>query len=128
MKTLLFFLLCVTGFTAFVSGVLLVVRPDGSLLQLPASLLETTPFRHYLIPGLLLGGVVGGSSLMAVFLLMSKQEGRYSWSLAAGALLTGWITLQVILIQSLHWLHMVFFLTGVLVMLLAYQLKGKWAV
>ena len=128
MKTLLFFLLCITGLTAFVSGILMIVAPDGGLLQLPASLLESTPFRTYLVPGLVLGGVVGGSSLMAVFLLRSQSPGRYNWSLAAGALLVCWITVQVILIQTIHWLHMVFFLAGVLILLLAYQLKGNWAV
>jgi hypothetical protein len=42
--------------------------------------------------------------------------------------IAGWIIIQVMLIRSLHWLHFIYLGMGILVVLIAYQLKGKWVV
>lgn len=43
-----------TGVTALVGGVMLVARPDGSLLQAKVSALGGSPFSDWRLPGVLL--------------------------------------------------------------------------
>ncbi|MCU1613628.1 MAG: hypothetical protein JWO98_1168 [Frankiales bacterium] len=49
-----------TGAAALVGGVLLAVRPDGSLLDAPGTALSGSPFSDWRLPGLLLATLVGG--------------------------------------------------------------------
>jgi len=102
-------------------------NPDGGILNLQLSLLDGTPFKDFQVPGLLLAGVVGVVNLLAVVYNLSRHSSRYNWAMAGGFLITGWIVVQMILIQAAHWLHYVYLGIGVLIILLAYQLKGKWA-
>ncbi len=128
MRPLLFFLLVFAGSTSFVSGLMMISSPDGSNLNLTLSLLEGTPFDNYLIPGIILAFIVGGINLAAVALNLQRHKARYSWAQAGGVVLGGWIIVQMILINTVHWLHFIFLGLGVLIILVAYQLKGKWAV
>jgi hypothetical protein len=128
MRTLLFILLCFIAITAIISGILMISRPDGSILQLKTELLSVSPFKNYLIPGLLLTIIVGGVNLVAVFFSLMRHRQRFNVAMAGGAVIIGWIVVQVILIGTLHWLHILYFSAGILVFLGAYQLKGRWAV
>ena len=49
-----------TGATAIVGGLLLVAKPDGTLLQAGRSALATSPFDDWRVPGILLTVLVGG--------------------------------------------------------------------
>jgi hypothetical protein len=128
MKSLLFVLLCILAFTAMVSGILMVSSPDGRILQLTPDLLKGSPFKTFLIPGILLAVVVGGTNLAAVFFNLLRHRLRYNWAIAGGVIICGWIVVQVILIETIHWLHFVYLGLGILIILLAFQLKGRWAV
>jgi len=55
---------------AVAGGMLLIVKPDGSLLQAKLSVLAGTPFHDWRVPGILLGTLVGGGGL-----------GSYGWLL-----------------------------------------------
>jgi hypothetical protein len=54
-----------TGVAAVVGGLLLVIDPDGSMLQAKESSLRGSPFADWRIPGLLLTTLVGGGLLLA---------------------------------------------------------------
>jgi hypothetical protein len=54
-----------TGVAALIGGVLLAAAPDGSLLSADVAALEGSPFTDWRLPGLLLGGLVGGGFLVA---------------------------------------------------------------
>ena len=54
----------VTAFTALAGGVMLGVRPDGSLLQAKLSALYGSPFSDWRVPGILLAVLVGGGFLL----------------------------------------------------------------
>ncbi len=95
-------------------------------MNLPPSLLYETPFKDFSIPGILLAGIVGGVNLLAVFFNLLRHRSRYDWAIAGGTAITGWIIAQLILIGAFHWLHILYFAVGILIILLAYQLKGKW--
>jgi len=79
-------------------GIGFVVRPDGSLLGMPKSVLASTPFTDFLVPGLLLAVTVGGSTLAAAVLVASSARRASLVSLAAGIVVVGWIVVQVWLI------------------------------
>ena len=97
--------------TAFVAlgalpvGVAFVTHPDGSTLGMPVSLLLGTPFRDFAIPGAVLAVVVGGSHVAAAVLLGLGREVGWRAALVAGAVLAGWILVQVWLIGYLSWLQ-----------------------
>jgi len=107
---------------------LMISNPDGGILKLSLNLLEGTPFKNFLIPGILLAIIVGGINLLAVLHNIKHQPNRYNWALAGGITISGWIIGQMIVIHSVHWLHILYLGIGILIILLAYQLKGKWAV
>jgi hypothetical protein len=65
-----------TGGSALLCGGLLAVRPDGSLLGLPTSVLVDGPFADSRLPGLALGGLVGVGYLVAG----AVEHGRYRHS------------------------------------------------
>lgn len=80
-----------TGLTAVGGGLLLMIRPDGSLLQMApsalAALARQTPFTDFFLPGLALAGVVGGGMLGAAALLAHRQRYADELAMAAGAAL-----------------------------------------
>ena len=114
--------------TSTLSGLLMISSPDGKMLSLSLSLLDGTPFKNFLIPGILLTTIVGGTNLLAVFYNIQRHPNRYNWAMAGGFMISGWIIAQMILIHAAHWLHFLYLAIGILIILLAYQLKGKWAV
>ena len=128
MRSFLFILVSFIAVTSTLSGLLMISNPDGGILNLPLSLLDGTPFNDFLIPGILLTGVVGFVNLLAVFYNLQRHPNRYNWAIAGGMMISGWIITQMILIQTIHWLHIIYLGIGLLVILIAYQLKGKWAV
>ncbi|MDR6436682.1 hypothetical protein J2790_001803 [Paenarthrobacter nicotinovorans] len=70
--------------------------PPG--LELPVEYLDGSPFSTYLVPGLLLAVIVGGSHTLA-FLLLIRQRGLVSLAAAtAGYSILVWIFVQMALI------------------------------
>jgi hypothetical protein len=128
MKTLLFLLVSFIAVTATLSGLMMISNPDGGIMDLQLSLLDGTPFKDFLVPGILLTTIVGGVNLLAVYYNMQRDSNRYNWAIAGGIMIIGWIVGQIILIHIANWLHFLYLGTGILIILIAYQLRGKWAV
>jgi hypothetical protein len=128
MRILLIILTALMATISTLSGLLMINDPSGSMLHLNTALLEESPFDNFFIPGLLLAAIVGGSSFSAVYAQIARSGNRYNWTIAAGVMVMAWLIAQSILIQAVHWLHIIFFGIGMLIILLAWQLKGKWAV
>ncbi len=126
MKIILLILLCFVGITAAVCGVVMMISPDGSPLQLSRDLLKLTPFRDFFIPGLVLLAV-GLTNLIAAIRLLLKKK-WYPWSITAGAAISGWIVAQMILIQTVNGMQMLYLAAGLFTVLLSWQLRGKWMV
>ncbi|MCK6600559.1 MAG: hypothetical protein L6Q77_01925 [Bacteroidetes bacterium] len=106
MKKLLTFLTAALLFLnwtgAFFGGYHLVTNPDGSSLGLPISYLAGTPFSDYLIPGIILLAVNGFLGLTA-FLFVVLGHPKAPWLIMLqGILLSGWILVQILLIQVFH--------------------------
>jgi hypothetical protein len=128
MKTLLFILVALVGITATVSGLLLISKPDGSMLQLQTGILRTTAFNNFLIPGLLLFVFVGGINLWALTCNIKRSANRYNAAIAGGVVTIIFVITEMFLIIESSWLQFLFLGIGLLTILTAYQLKHKWAV
>jgi hypothetical protein len=123
---LLILLQFLLGFGALVSGGLLVLAPDGSLIQMPLSMLKYSPFSNFLIPGILLSTFLGVYPLAVAYSLWRRPAWRWPeainpfkrlhwcWaaSLSSGVILLIWITIQVLMLQSIAFLHILYFIWG----------------
>ncbi|MGB8492295.1 MAG: hypothetical protein WCE64_14670 [Bacteroidales bacterium] len=106
-------LLLFNGTGALYGGISLVSDPTGSGLHLPLSFLEHTPFRNYMIPGIVLLCVNGLFSFVTLFTILFKYRKSSLFVIAQGILLGGWIIVQIILVRVFYPpLHVTFLLTG----------------
>ena len=111
-------LLTIQGFvalTAFAGGTALVVGSlnsglDSALVP-PIEYLEGSPFRSYVIPGVLLGAVLGGVHLVAFLMLLRRHRWSHFISAAAGFGALIWIFVQMVFIPFSP-LQAVYFLAG----------------
>jgi hypothetical protein len=123
---LLILLQFLLGLGAFVSGILMMAFPDGSLMQMPLDMLKYSPFPHFFIPGAILCTLLGVFPLAVAYSLWQRPSWRWpealnpakglhwSWSAswAAGVILVIWITVQVVLLRSIAFLHVLYFVWG----------------
>jgi hypothetical protein len=123
-RALLVALCLFAGLTAIWGGVELVWYRDGSFMRLPLSLLEHSPFRDFLVPGLLLAGVVGGINTLAGVLLLLRHPRANAEAMVSGALLAMWIVIEVLIIRHVHWLHAVYLALGVAIGVIAAAREG----
>ena len=118
-RNLLVFWLGFLSLGALGGGGALVISPAGRLLRMPLSLLTASPFRDFLVPGLVLFTVLGvAPGLLAVALVKkppSRQAERlncfgdmhWAWtgSIYVAFALIGWLQLEMIFIRAATWLH-----------------------
>lgn len=125
MRILLLVFLALVGLSATICGILMMADPAGTHLGLSVTLLGPTPFENFFIPGVVLTVIVGGASLLALFLNLGHHLNRHKWALIAGLIISGWIVCQMVLIQAANWLHLLYLGAGLLIILLSLQLKNK---
>lgn len=111
--TLLLLLLNGTG--AVYGGYNLITDPSGGNLHMPLSFLQHSPFQNYLIPGIILFLVNGVLSFLVITALLVKHRQAHRLVILQGALLAGWIAIQIIMLQTFYPpMHLPFFMIGVL--------------
>ena len=89
---------------AFAGGMLFMLAPDGSLLQLPRDFMHTTLFADFFWPGVILFSVLGLGHCAGFMLTLRRSPftSRAALTLGAGTLI--WIAVQV-LMTELFWLQ-----------------------
>src|SRR5262252_10391319 len=102
--------------SAFLGAVGLVV----GFMNIPVSILTTTPFTDFTVPAVLLGFVVGGSALVAAIIaaLAIRPFDALS-SAAAGCITVGWLTSEIGMIGLGSWAQVVWWLVGLVMIILA---------
>ncbi|WP_205814208.1 hypothetical protein [Microbacterium sp. K24] len=107
-RNVLFVILCFGAVSALAGGILGVVANGAGV---PLAHLDGTPFASYLIPGLILGVVVGGTQGAAAFL----SHRRLPWGLLAAAVagfgMTIWIFVEVAVV-GYSWLQSIYLALG----------------
>ena len=112
---------------AIPAGIVMLVSPDGSALGME-ELVEIIPFDNLIIPGILLIVVNGlGQGIAGWFSLQKHKYAPYT-AFVFGIGLIIWITVQVIMIQEIVFLHILYFVIGIIeawLSLLMYQSRDK---
>ncbi len=93
-------------------GAALVAAPDGSIMQMPPSLLEGSPFKDYLIPGLILGGLFGAGSLVVAAMGLRNLRIAPFLAFAIGCGQMIWIVVELAMIKEVSILHPLCFALG----------------
>lgn len=114
------------GISAIFGGAGLMSDPSGEALRMPLEFLENTPFRDFLIPGIILFTFNGILSLTFAVLTILKVKG-YAWFIIfEGCVLTIWLTVQIIMIRQFYPpLHIPYYLVGLLLILTGSLLARK---
>ncbi len=117
---------------AIISGAMLFLVPDGSLLAMEADVLADSPFNSYLIPGIILFLFIGVFPLIVGLGLVNTSwrwlkrinpfRGHYwAWTgaLTTGVILLVWIIVETVLIGYVSVLQPVMGFWGALILCLA---------
>jgi hypothetical protein len=98
------------GIGALFGGIQFILAPDGHLLGVPLSILAGTPFRSFLVPGLLLFAFVGVAPIVAAAVTARRRAIGPLAALAVGLTLMGWITVEMVIFAGLTSLFWAFYL------------------
>lgn len=118
-------LLLLNGLGALYGGWNLMMYPDGSSLNMGLHWLSGTPFIDYLIPGLILFVVNGLFSLFTVLVYIFRMPYATRLVMIQGVLLIGWIVVQMMLLQTVNTLHIVFGSIGLALFFLGWITKER---
>lgn len=100
------------GIGGMAGGLAAITNPQAPL-GMSVDTLKYSPFSSYLIPGILLFGVIGLGNILcaASMLIKSKYQGYissvFSWALVI------WIIVQCIMLHVIVHLHVIFFTIGI---------------
>jgi hypothetical protein len=106
------------AFSAVGGGIALII----GALPVPLSVLRHTPFDSFVVPGIFLGIVVGGSAAMGASALLAHSRRAPTISVAGGAVMVGWILGETALVEGFSWLQGLYLLTGSIVLLVSIRL------
>jgi hypothetical protein len=107
------------GFTALFCGGLLIFNGLG----MPRSVLDESPFETFLIPGITLALIVGGSMLLSARLIWLRHHLAQLASVLAGWVLLGWIVIEALMVPEGRPLQATIFLYAFVLINLAWSLS-----
>lgn len=90
----------------------------------PLEYLANSPFESYLVPGVVLGVVVGGTQLRAALALWRKLPEGDILAVVAGFGMLIWIFVELAVISEYSWLQALYFAVGVIELLLVFARIG----
>jgi hypothetical protein len=100
------------GIGAVAGGLMLILDPTGKRMGMPLSFLDHSPFHSFLIPGIILL-VSNGLLPLAIMMAAMRRSTNYGWWVAfQGCVLTGWITVEVIMMRVAAWPHYIYWGLG----------------
>ena len=93
----------------------------------PLELLKNSPFKNFLIPGIILFTLVGIGNVSAAVLVPFHLKYQVYISGILGCILVGWIVVQCIMIKQINFMHVASFTIGltlaVLSIIIAFKLR-----
>ena len=145
MKSINFFNVSLILLLAFLSagalfgGIAFIIRPDGSLLKMPVETLANSPFKNFLIPGMILLLIFGIFPAFVIYGLLKKPESRFlnhlnlvndyhfSWTFAVyiGVGQVIWINIQTLILNEVSILHTIYSSLGLLIICIALLPKTR---
>ncbi len=110
---------------ALMGAVLLIQNPTGSPMEIPQSVLQHSGFHSFLIPGILLLVSQGLLPLLVMVIAIFCRRGYGWWIGFQGCVLFGWITIEVILLRTIVWLHYVYWGLALLLIACGWALRRE---
>lgn len=131
---LLILLIFLQAISAVPAGLSLIIDPSGKGIGLPPGVMENTPLKNFLIPGLFLFVVLGLLPLITLYGLLSRKklnwaqkinwDKKFHWSCTfsfyIGLLLILWINMQLYFGIAFNKLHFSYTILGVLIIILSH--------
>jgi hypothetical protein len=114
--------LVVFGALSALIGAVLAIAANGA--GVPLEYLADSPFPSYVVPGLILGMVVGGTQCVAAVALIGKRDTALLLSAVAGFGMLTWIFVELAIIRHYSWLQGAYFILGALELVLVLALLG----
>ncbi|MFW6287301.1 MAG: hypothetical protein ACOC2J_00955 [bacterium] len=124
MYRVLLYLHAFVGVGALFGGLGAVLNPNEPM-GITVDALKYGPFNNFLIPGLFLMIVMGIGNIITAYLIHKQSNYRVHASFISGWILVSWIAIQCIILFSINILHVIFFLLGLLMVILATTLMFK---
>jgi hypothetical protein len=110
---------------AIAGGVNFLLDTSGAGFGFTLDLLQGTPFKDYLLPGLYLLLINGLGTLLAAVLSFRRHPLAADVGIVLGLALMGWIAAQILWVGYLSWLQPFYFVLGVLEVANAYLLRVR---
>lgn len=110
---LLFALHLFVGIGAVFGGLAAIINPLDPL-GITVEALKYSPFNNYLIPGIILFAVIGLGNILSALMLRFKSRFQgyissvFSWALVI------WIVVQCIMLNTVVFLHVLYFIIGLI--------------
>ncbi len=110
--------------SAMYGGGSLIYDPSGELLGMPIEFLEKSPFKSFLIPGIILFTVNGLFNLLVAILGIVKSKLFPDLTILCGVLLVGWLSVQIMIIKAFSLMaHGPYYLVGIILIFVGYKLR-----
>lgn len=117
----LFALHIFVGIGGIAGGLAAIINPQ-SPLGMTIESLKNSPFKDYFIPGVILFTIIGLGNLISAFIFHCKSRYQgyissvFSWALVI------WILVQCIMLKAVAFLHILFFIIGLIQAILALRI------
>lgn len=126
---LLIILHIILGIGAVFGGGALTIDPEGTLLGMPITILDQSPFHNFLIPGIILLLFLGVLPLIIAFNLINQKSSKigdalnfskdihWSWSFSIyiSFILIIWLCIQIYMINGISNVHLIYMTLGLLI-------------
>jgi hypothetical protein len=97
---------------AIPAGLAMIIKPDGSILHLPPEIIQGSPFKDFLIPGLFLFIVNGLAGLAGAIICFVHSRFSAISGLILGICLVVWIIVQLLTTGLISWMQPAYFAIG----------------
>ncbi|AZO95140.1 hypothetical protein [Halocella sp. SP3-1] len=121
MKKILVFLHVFVSLGALYGGMVAIRNPYNPL-GASVELLEVSPFSNFFIPGVILFVIVGLGNIFAALCLKYQFKFSLLISNLLGWALIVWIIVQCIMMRTVNFLHIIYFVIGLVVVLISIKL------
>ena len=118
-------LLAFNGIGAMYGGSMLIYDPSGEMLGLPIEILKHAPFSDFFLPGLILFIILGLGSIVSCIVTIMKIRSYPFLIIFSGLAITIWISVQMLMLQGVHWAHILYGLIGMTLIFLGVILRKK---
>lgn len=100
--------------TALYGGVVLILNAHGNPWgMMPLALLQHSPFRSWMIPGIVLLTANGLLAIWVLGLVLTRERQAGTWTMAQGGVLLGWLTVECVMLRTVIGLHYLYGALGV---------------